>query len=77
MIANGVNEWERSGSIPEFLVIYRYLSSKNLVTRSEQQRTWTYKKTKNNDFKTMSERTAAYTSEYQIFPKFSRTLGQL
>ena len=68
MTANGVDERERSGSVPEFLVIYRYLLSKNLATRSEQQRTRTRK---NNDFKTMSERTSAYTSECQI----SRTLG--
>ena len=32
-------------------------------------------KTKNNDFKTMSERTSAYTSECQISPKMSRTLA--
>ena len=32
-------------------------------------------KTKNNDIKTMSERTSAYTSEYQISPKISRTLS--
>ena len=75
MTANWVNEWKRSGSVPEFLVIYRYLSSKNLVTRSEQQRTWTYKKMNNYDFKTMSERTSVYTSECQISPKFSRTLA--
>ena len=56
-------------SVPEFLVIYRYLSSKNLATRSEQQRTRTYKQTKNNDFKTTSERTSAYSSECQISPQ--------
>ena len=31
--------------------------------------------TKNNDFKTMSERTSAYTSECQISPKIPCTLA--
>ena len=48
MTANGVDEWERSGSVPEFLVIYRYLLSKisphgencneHELTKNEKQR---------------------------------------
>ena len=62
MSANGINEWERS-------VIYLYLSLKIPATRSEQQQTRTYNNKKHaTNFNTMSERTSAYTSEYQIFP---------
>ena len=54
--------------------------SLSLVEKSRhRERTTTntnLQKTKNNDFKTTSKRTSAYTSECQISPEFSRTLGQ-
>ena len=58
-------------------MIYRYLSSKNLATRSEQERTRTYKKKqkKQRPQNNVLGRTSAYTSECQISPTFSRTLA--
>ena len=79
MTANGVDERERSGSVPEFLVIYRYLSSKNLATRSEQQRTRTYKKRKTTTSKQCPSELQRIPANAKIPPKFPvrwRTLGQ-
>ena len=72
MAANKVDEWNVRGAFPNDL-------SLSLVEKSRHtERTTTntnLQKTKNNDLKTTSERTSAYTSECQISPKFSRTLA--
>ena len=67
MTANGVDERERSASVPEFLVIYRYLSSKispqgannneHELTNNEKQRL------QNNDVR-------ANFNVYQRMPNF-------
>ena len=75
----GVNEWERSGSVPEFLVIYRYLSSKKLVTRSEQQPTRTYKKRKTTTSKQCPSEHQRIPANAKMSPNFPvrwHTLGQ-
>ena len=79
MTANGVDERERSGSVPEFLVMYRYLSSKNLAKRSEQQRTRTYDKRKTTISKQCPSELQCLPANAKFSPKFPVrwcTLGQ-
>ena len=63
-------------SVPEFHEIYRYLSSKNLATRSEQQRTQTYKKRKTTISKQRPSELQRLPANAKFPPEFSRTLGQ-
>ena len=57
--ANGVDEQERYGSVPEFLVISRQKISPHGANNNEHE----------------LQQTSAYTSECQISPKISRTLA--
>ena len=76
MPANGIDEWERSGSVPKFHMIYRYLSSKISPHGANNNE---HKLTKNEKW-WLQNNVQANFSVYQRMPNFPqilrRTLGQ-
>ena len=66
------NVWGAFPNFSWFIVISRRKISLHGANNNEHELT---KNEKKNDFKTMSERTSAYTSECHISPKISRTLA--
>ena len=66
MPANAVDEWARCGSVPEFLVIYLFLSSKNHATRSKHNE----RELTNDEKQRFQNNVRANFSVYERMPHF-------